>query len=101
VPTLDELETRLVGRAADFAGLDALVRFDYGPAGALFVDARAVPPAVAREGREPRTTIRMAPDDFARMLDGDLSPMWAFTTGKLKVQGDMGLAMKLAALLDR
>jgi putative sterol carrier protein len=100
VPTLDELEARLKGRAADFAGLGALVRFDYGAAGELFVDARQAPPAVSRSGGDPRTTIRMAPDDFVRMLDGALSPMWAFTTGKLKVQGDTGLAMKLASLLD-
>ena len=98
--TLDEIETRLRGRAADFASLNAPVKFDFGPEGALWVDATARPPAVSRAGPAPETTIVMALPDFARMLDGKLSPMWAFTSGKLKVQGSTGLAMKLSALLD-
>ena len=38
---------------------------------------------------------------MGRLLDGQLDPTWAFTTGKLKVEGSMGLAMKLAGLLER
>jgi putative sterol carrier protein len=98
--TLDEIETRLRGRAADFASLNAAVKFDFGGDGVLWVDARQRPPAVARIGDAAETTIAMALPEFAKMLDGKLSPMWAFTTGKLKVQGSTGLAMKLAALLD-
>jgi putative sterol carrier protein len=98
--TLDEIETRLRGRAADFASLNVPVKFDFGAEGALWVDATKRPPAVSRTGEAAETTIVMALPDFAKMLDGKLSPMWAFTTGKLKVKGSTALAMKLAALLD-
>jgi putative sterol carrier protein len=33
------------------------------------------------------------------MIDGTLDPMLAYSTGRLKVEGRLGVAMKLAALL--
>jgi 2'-5' RNA ligase len=42
--------------------------------------------------------ITIAEDDFDRMVAGELNPMTAFMTGKLKVKGDMGAAMKLQKL---
>ncbi|HZH26216.1 MAG TPA: SCP2 sterol-binding domain-containing protein [Azospirillaceae bacterium] len=98
--SLDEIETKLKARLPQFAGLNALVKFDFADKGGLFVDARKTPPVLLREGADPVTTIRMGLDDFGRMIGGQLSPMWAFTTGKLKVQGNMALAMKLASLLE-
>jgi putative sterol carrier protein len=38
-------------------------------------------------------------DDFMAMAEGSLDGVSAFMTGRLKVQGEMGLAMKLGALL--
>ena len=35
-----------------------------------------------------------------KLIAGRLSPMLAFTLGKLKVEGSKGVAMKLASLLD-
>ncbi|MCZ7582104.1 MAG: SCP2 sterol-binding domain-containing protein [Deltaproteobacteria bacterium] len=44
-------------------------------------------------------TITVASDDFVAIKTGKLSGQMAFMTGKLKIQGDMGLAMKLQKLL--
>ncbi len=38
---------------------------------------------------KPTTTIKMADEDFIRMIQGALNPMTAFTAGKLKIQGDI------------
>ena len=38
-------------------------------------------------------------DTFKGILSGDTNPTSAFMTGKLKVDGDMGMAMKLASVL--
>jgi putative sterol carrier protein len=38
-------------------------------------------------------------EDFMAMAEGSLDGVAAFMTGKLKVQGEMGLAMKLGAIL--
>ena len=37
--------------------------------------------------------------DFAAMIGGQLDGMTAFMTGKLKIEGDMGVAMKLQSIL--
>jgi putative sterol carrier protein len=48
----------------------------------------------------PNTTISMAAADFVGMATGAMNPMLAFMSGKLKVRGDMALAMKLQNLMQ-
>ena len=43
-------------------------------------------------------TIAMAANDFAKMIAGELQPVAAFMQGKIKLQGDMAMAMKLQEL---
>lgn len=98
--TLDQVETEMKANAMRFAGLGAVVKFDFGADGALFVDGTTAPPAISRSGGDPRTTVQITLENFVKMNQGQLSPMMAFSTGKLKIQGDMGLAMKLSSMLD-
>ena len=37
----------------------------------------------------PTTTIKMADADFVKLITGELNAMSAFTSGKLKVEGDL------------
>lgn len=46
----------------------------------------------------PTLTLTMSAQDWLDMLAGKLSGQMAFMSGKLKLKGDMGLAMKLASL---
>jgi putative sterol carrier protein len=43
-------------------------------------------------------TITSSEADFERIVSGDLNPTSAYMTGKLKIKGDMGAAMKLQKL---
>ena len=45
----------------------------------------------------PSVTLRMAGEDCVAILDGRLSGVSAYLSGRLKMEGNMGLAMKLAA----
>jgi putative sterol carrier protein len=47
----------------------------------------------------PRCTVSMVDADFLKLVTGKLNAQMAFMTGKIKIQGDMGLAMKLQQLL--
>lgn len=98
--TFEQVEAQMKSRALQFSGLDALVKFDFGADGALYIDGKSAPPTVNREGGNPDTTLTISLSDFVKMGQGDLNPMMAFTMGKLKVAGNMGVAMKLAGMME-
>ncbi len=83
-------------------GMNAVYQFDLsGDNGGVFhvkvADGSAVLEEAAHDN--PNITISMAADDFDALLDGKLNATSAFMAGKLKVKGDMSLAMKLQGLL--
>ena len=51
------------------------------------------------QAENPNITITMAASDFKDLVAGKLDGTMAFMSGKLKVKGDMGLAMKLQQVL--
>ncbi|MCC6802741.1 MAG: SCP2 sterol-binding domain-containing protein [Anaerolineae bacterium] len=52
------------------------------------------------QAESPRMTLKASADDFINMMRGALNPMQAFMTGKIKIQGDTNLAMKLMPLIN-
>src|SRR5918993_4674390 len=95
--TLDQIEAKMRGRLAQFRAFNAVARFDFGKDGLLRLDATRSPASLSRDDGDAVCTIRMSLDNFGKMLEGALNPTLAFATGKLKVQGSMGSALKLAA----
>lgn len=49
----------------------------------------------------PNITITMKENDYLDMINGKLNGQMAFMTGKLKIAGDMGLALKLQSLFQQ
>jgi len=76
-------------------GFDGSAKFDVAGVGAIVMDASGV--RVADE--EAEVTLSADADTFQEIFDGELNPTSAFMSGKLTIDGDMGLAMKLAAVL--
>jgi putative sterol carrier protein len=56
---------------------------------------------VEGQAEKPDVTISMDAADFAKMISGDLQPVVAFMQGKIKLQGDTSLALKLQELFIR
>lgn len=48
----------------------------------------------------PNITISMAASDFVDLANGKLDGTMAFMSGKIRIKGDMGLAMKLQSVLS-
>ncbi len=76
-------------------GFDGSAKFDVAGVGAIVMDASGV--RVADE--EAEVTLSADADTFQEIFDGELNPTSAFMSGKLTIDGDMGQAMKLAAVL--
>lgn len=53
-----------------------------------------------QEGKaeNPSATINMDGDDYVKMMSGDLNPMMAFMSGKVKVDGDLNSVMKMQSI---
>ena len=78
------------------ASLDGSAKFEIEGEGAVIIDANG-----ARAGdEETDVTLKADTDTFQSIMAGDLDPTAAFMTGKLAVDGDMGMAMKLGSVLS-
>jgi putative sterol carrier protein len=75
---------------------DGSVKLDFADLGALRLDGAG---ARLDDGTDADCTIRADLETFRRMFDGELSPTTAFMTGRLRIDGDMGVAMRVAGVL--
>jgi putative sterol carrier protein len=88
-------------RADALSSLGYRVRFDLTDGGSILVDATGGRVDVSTvTDAEADTVMKLSSDNLLKLVQGKLSPMIAFSTGRLKVQGSQGVAMKLAGLLD-
>lgn len=79
--------------------LGAVLKFDLGDDGVIVIDATEVPNRVGTEDRDAQCTLSMSSGDLEDMLRGKLDAMAAFGQGRLRVQGDTSVAMKLGDLV--
>lgn len=77
-------------------GFDGVAKFVLTGEGAIMIDQSGVRAA----DEEADVTLTADAEVFKAILDGDLNPTTAFMSGKLSVDGSMGLAMKLGSALS-
>jgi putative sterol carrier protein len=78
------------------AVLDGSVKFEIEGEGGIVIDSNGV----RASDDEADVTLSADADTFESILAGDTNPTAAFMSGKLSVDGDMGMAMKLGSLLS-
>ncbi len=97
---LHEVADALTQRVGGKSPLGGTVKFDLGEAGSLFIDGDGAENTVAANKTDPAScTITMTADDFKDLIQGRLQPTSAFMQGKMRVDGDMLLAMKLGQIV--
>lgn len=95
----DGLAAKLAAKPEKLAGMDCVYQFRVGDA-AYNVGLKGGKAEVAAgEAAAPNCTVTMAEGDFLDLVSGKLNGQMAFLTGKLKVAGDMGLALKLGSFI--
>ncbi|MBX2814524.1 MAG: SCP2 sterol-binding domain-containing protein [Saprospiraceae bacterium] len=97
-----DFETLLAGmkeRAANASPLGKTLKFDFGEDQQLLIDGTGEENVVSAADSEADTVVKVSIDDFVAVSKGEMNPMTAVMTGKIKIKGDMGLAMKLQSLL--
>jgi putative sterol carrier protein len=99
---VQQIITQMASTLGDNTGLGGTLKFDFGEPGSVYIDGKSVPNTVADgEGKTADCTISVALSDFEKMVKGELDGTSAFMQGKLRVAGDMGLAMKLGPILAK
>jgi putative sterol carrier protein len=89
----DSLESR--ADASKLAGMSNSYLFDIEGEGQWLVDVRDGALTVTEGGGEADATITTSGETFEKIVAGEQNPTTAYMTGKLKIKGDMGAAMKL------
>jgi len=95
--SMDSLVKGIQQQAASAKPLGKTLKFDMGGQ-QLFIDGTGEGNVVSAEGEDADCTVNVSMADFQALISGNLNPMSAFMSGKIKVDGDMGVAMKLQNL---
>jgi len=93
------LPSKLDAEAAE--DLDAVYQFDLsGAQGGQYVLTIREGACQVKEGRheDPHVTLSMAGEDCVKVLKGELSGPVAAMSGRIRISGDLGLALQLKAL---
>ena len=97
--SLEQLTDGLRDRVGEDCGLGASVKWDFGDGTYLLLDASQVPNMISNDDGDADCTLKISIENFTAMIAGELDGTSAFMTGKLKIEGDMGIAMKLQGVL--
>ena len=78
--------------------IGSTLKFDFGE-DKIYIDGTNGENVVSLEDKDAACLITVSKEDFLKLTSGDLNPMMAVMTGKVKIKGDMGIAMKLQSLI--
>ena len=92
----ETLESR--ADASKTAGVNNSYLFDIEGEGQWKVDVRDGNVSVREGTGEADVTITTTGENFDKIVAGEMNPTTAYMSGKLKIKGDMGAAMKLQKL---
>ncbi len=96
--TLQELTDQIRTKATHADSLNATAKI-VTDQGIVYIDAKQSPVVVSNDDKPADCDLHVSLNDLVRMGTGDLNPMMAFMSGKLKVKGDMGIAMKMGQVM--
>jgi putative sterol carrier protein len=95
VATVADITERLRAALKDRAGLPKSLKLDFKGEGFIHVDGQTV----TNDDAPADCTVVVSREDLMAMAKGELDPMSAMLRGRLKIRGDMGVAMQLQSML--
>jgi len=97
----EKVDRKLRERSDEFSELGAVYKFELnGPDGGTWiVDLRKKTFGVREAEEDAQCTFKASDQNFINLVTGKLRPESALLTGKLKLTGDVGLAMKFGELI--
>jgi len=87
----------LQAKASASPALGKTLKFESGEH-TIYIDGLGAANVVSAENKDADCAITVSLEDLDGLMGGTINPMGAFMTGKIKVKGDVGVAMKLQML---
>lgn len=87
----------LKASASKASPLGKTLKLDFGD-NKIVIDGSGDSNIVSTEDKETDTTVSMDQETFIGLATGNVNPMMAFMSGKIKVKGDMSVATKMQSL---
>jgi acyl-CoA dehydrogenase len=97
--SIASIYSAIQAQAANVAPFGAKLKFVLGEE-VILIDGTGDSNVVSQNDEEAACTISTDTNTFLQLKSGDLNPMMAVMSGKVKIKGDMGLAMKLQSLIQ-
>lgn len=98
--SVESLAEQMRANLMRYAGLNYTVKFVFDEGGLLLLDGTVTPPTLTEEDGEADCTLRLSLDNAEKLMNGQLNPTLAYTMGRLKVDGSVGVALKLASMME-
>lgn len=96
--TLQELTEQIKNKVTQADDINATVKITT-DRGVVYIDGKQSPPVVSNEDKPADCDLQITVDNLVKMGNGDLNPMMAVMTKKLKIDGNMGIAMKMGSIM--
>ncbi|MCC6216803.1 MAG: SCP2 sterol-binding domain-containing protein [Polyangiaceae bacterium] len=98
---MDEAATKIAANADQAKTVGATYKFVLdGDGGGTWVMNLKDDPGITEGDGTAQCTIKMKASDYVDMVEGRANGQQLFFSGKLKIEGDMGLAMKLQKVME-
>ena len=85
-------------KASAVDSLGKTLKFDFGGE-YIYIDGTGDSNAVSTENKNADCLIIISKEDFQELISGNLNPMMAMMSGKIKIKGDRSVAMSLQSLI--
>jgi putative sterol carrier protein len=97
--TIEEITGTFQAMAGNVPSIGKTLKFAFDE-GTVFLDLTGDKAQVSNEDKDADCTIITSIDTLNALRKGELNPMMAVMSGKVKIKGDMGVAMKLQSLFS-
>ncbi|MEQ9425648.1 MAG: SCP2 sterol-binding domain-containing protein [Cyclobacteriaceae bacterium] len=95
--TLEEVTQKVAELAITHSGkIGSTVKFSFEDGTVIYLDDTTNPAAVSNADDSANCTVKISKENFLKLMDGEMNAMGAYMMGRMKIDGDMTVAMKLA-----
>ncbi|MCK0069104.1 MULTISPECIES: SCP2 sterol-binding domain-containing protein [Kordiimonas] len=97
--SLEKITEEMRSRVGAHSPIQKVIKFDFGDDGIVRIDGVSSPTVIDNDDTDADCTVKVSMENFIQIAEGNLNAQMAFMTGKLRVEGDMSIAMQLGSIL--